>query len=380
MAIYRNVAGQKLAVMAFNTTDGTLVTGDALNITGQICLDGVTSSPTNDVNPVEPLEQTGMYVFELTQAETNSELILLTASSTTSDVQLEPVQVLTVDPADFKSDVSALATQSSVNTIASDVSDIDSKVDSLDIAITSIEEDTNELQTNQNNWLTATGFSTHSATDVRNSLQAVADDFKATGFSTFDPALDVVAHVTLVDTSTDVTNQTSGTSPDAVYDYFVDGNRADAFKSDVSSLATSSALSAIATTGGPGPWTTGSGGGGSSVTYVGYVPCRTDSTDLTVYQGETYAASIEPRDSSGTAVNLASKTMYVVIENEDTAVDAVVINDADLTKTATTIGFTIDTVVTNVDNPSHLWALRDASTNEVYMHGTLYVDKVATQG
>ena len=99
-----------------------------------------------------------------------------------------------------------------------------------------------------------------------------------------------------------------------------------------------------------------------------------------VYQGETYAASIEPRDSSGTAVNLASKTMYVVIENEDTAVDAVIINDADLTKTATTIGFTIDTVVTNVDNPSHLWALRDASTNEVYMHGTLYVDKGATQG
>lgn len=33
-------------------------------------------------------------------------------------------------------------------------------------ALTDIEADTNELQTNQGNWLTATGFSTHSAADV----------------------------------------------------------------------------------------------------------------------------------------------------------------------------------------------------------------------
>ena len=36
------------------------------------------------------------------------------------------------------------------------------------------------------------------------------DAFKATGFSTFDPASDVVARVTLVDTTTDLTNQTAG--------------------------------------------------------------------------------------------------------------------------------------------------------------------------
>ena len=42
-----------------------------------------------------------------------------------------------------------------------------------------IEEDTNELQTNQGDWATATGFSTHSAADVVTALQAVADDFKA---------------------------------------------------------------------------------------------------------------------------------------------------------------------------------------------------------
>lgn len=53
---------------------------------------------------------------------------------------------------DYKADVSGLATSAALAIV-------DGKVDS-------ILEDTNELQTNQGNWLTATGFSTHSAEDV----------------------------------------------------------------------------------------------------------------------------------------------------------------------------------------------------------------------
>ncbi len=53
---------------------------------------------------------------------------------------------------DYKADVSGLATSAALATV-------DGNVDS-------ILEDTNELQTNQGNWLTATGFSTHSAEDV----------------------------------------------------------------------------------------------------------------------------------------------------------------------------------------------------------------------
>lgn len=53
---------------------------------------------------------------------------------------------------DYKADVSGLATSAALATV-------DGNVDS-------ILEDTNELQTNQGNWLTATGFSTHSAADV----------------------------------------------------------------------------------------------------------------------------------------------------------------------------------------------------------------------
>ena len=53
---------------------------------------------------------------------------------------------------DYKADVSGLATSAALAIV-------DGNVDS-------ILEDTNELQTNQGNWLTATGFSTHSAEDV----------------------------------------------------------------------------------------------------------------------------------------------------------------------------------------------------------------------
>lgn len=53
---------------------------------------------------------------------------------------------------DYKADVSGLATSAALAIVGG-------KVDS-------ILEDTNELQTNQGNWLTATGFSTHSAEDV----------------------------------------------------------------------------------------------------------------------------------------------------------------------------------------------------------------------
>jgi hypothetical protein len=59
----------------------------------------------------------------------------------------------------FKADVSGLATQSSVDTI-------DANVDAILV-------DTNELQTNQGNWLTATGFSTFDYTTDKVTVQAI---------------------------------------------------------------------------------------------------------------------------------------------------------------------------------------------------------------
>lgn len=103
MPIYKNVASQKLAVYAY---DGTTAagsdaskTGDAANITARISKDGGASAATNDVNPTE-LDSTnhkGIYIFDLTQAETNANMIVVTPDSSTSNILLDPITIYTVD-------------------------------------------------------------------------------------------------------------------------------------------------------------------------------------------------------------------------------------------------------------------------------------------
>lgn len=102
MAIYKNVAGQKVAVYAFDGTTAAgsdpAKTGDAANITAQISLDGGVAASTNDVNPTE-LEATdhpGIYVFDLTQAETNADMIVLSAVSATGNILIDPVVIYTL--------------------------------------------------------------------------------------------------------------------------------------------------------------------------------------------------------------------------------------------------------------------------------------------
>ncbi|KKL57155.1 hypothetical protein LCGC14_2238230 [marine sediment metagenome] len=91
--IDKNVAGQKVAVYAFNTATGVAQTADATSITAQISKDGGASAQTNDVTPIE-LDATnhpGVYIFDLTQSETNADLLIITAVSSTTSVLIEPV-------------------------------------------------------------------------------------------------------------------------------------------------------------------------------------------------------------------------------------------------------------------------------------------------
>ncbi len=97
MALYKNVADQKLAVYAYNKLTGDAKTGDASNITAQISLDGGASASTNDTHPTE-LDSTnhpGTYLFDLTQAETDADMIVVTASSSTTNIALRPVYAFT---------------------------------------------------------------------------------------------------------------------------------------------------------------------------------------------------------------------------------------------------------------------------------------------
>lgn len=112
--LYKNVASQKIAVFAYTASTGAAKTGDAAQITAYISKDFAAGAATNDVNPTEmdATNMPGWYVFDLTQAETNAEVIVLAPKSSTSGVVLDQVQVFTQDAA-----ISSRASQTSVDDV-----------------------------------------------------------------------------------------------------------------------------------------------------------------------------------------------------------------------------------------------------------------------
>lgn len=99
----KNVAGQKWIVFAFDA-DGDPKTGDADQITANLRIDGGDANAVDDTNPTE-LED-GYYVFDLSQAETNGNMILICPASSTSGIQVVgvPGVVFTSDyqPGDYE--------------------------------------------------------------------------------------------------------------------------------------------------------------------------------------------------------------------------------------------------------------------------------------
>lgn len=201
-----------------------------------------------------------------------------------------------------------------------------------------------------------------------------------------------------------------GASAADVYTYFTDGTREDAFKADVTALATASALTTVDTVVdaikastdaltisaiADGVWDesrgTRSAGtfgyyldqqvslatGGGGVTYiVGHVPDRSGETDMTIYAGETVSPVITTRDASCTPVDLSSKTMKVVIQKSD-GTDLQNIAAGAITVTSTSVSFQITTATTNSGEKSVDWSLRDAASDEVYLYGKFYIQTVA---
>ena len=92
-----------------------------------------------------------------------------------------------ISAAQVNSECDTAISDASLATAAS-LATVDSNVDAILV-------DTNDLQSNQNNWLTATGF------------------------STFDPATDTVARVTLVDTVTTNTDYTAAPTTAQIWSY-----------------------------------------------------------------------------------------------------------------------------------------------------------------
>jgi hypothetical protein len=90
--LFKNVASQKIHVYAYDSTTGAAKTGDAGNITGYVSLDG-TANAIDDTNPaeVDSTNMPGLYVFDLTQAETNCDAFALVAKSSTANIRIEPI-------------------------------------------------------------------------------------------------------------------------------------------------------------------------------------------------------------------------------------------------------------------------------------------------
>lgn len=86
MSFYKNKAGQKVRVFAFNRTTNQPVTGDAANITCKVAKDWGSATALGDTNPAEV--EDGFYLFDLTQAETDAEVLDFYPESSTSDVMV----------------------------------------------------------------------------------------------------------------------------------------------------------------------------------------------------------------------------------------------------------------------------------------------------
>jgi hypothetical protein len=100
----KNVAGQKWVVFAWDTASLQPKTGDAANITANLRIDGGSANPVDDTNPTE-LED-GYYVFDITQTESNGDLLLIAPASSTGSTQVrgvpESIYTSSYTPSDFE--------------------------------------------------------------------------------------------------------------------------------------------------------------------------------------------------------------------------------------------------------------------------------------
>ena len=133
MSYNKNTAGQKFNVLAVNSGTGLPVTGDAANITAQISKDFGAFVSLTDTNPTE-LDSTnapGVYVFDLSQAETNADVLTIVPTSTTANVEMDMLNIYTTDiSATQLNDI-----EDQVGNILVDTTAIDSKTSQLTFTV-----------------------------------------------------------------------------------------------------------------------------------------------------------------------------------------------------------------------------------------------------
>lgn len=86
--MFKNTASQKLVVRCFDSTNATPKTGDAANLTAYVSIDNGAITVLGDTSATEisNTNAKGYYLFDLTQAETNGNVLLFTCKSTTANI------------------------------------------------------------------------------------------------------------------------------------------------------------------------------------------------------------------------------------------------------------------------------------------------------
>lgn len=100
--MFKNVSGQKIQLFCFDTTTGAPKTGDAANITAYVSKDHGSATALTDTSATE-LDSTnakGIYIFDLTQGETNGDELTFSAKSSTSNISITP-RFISTNPANF---------------------------------------------------------------------------------------------------------------------------------------------------------------------------------------------------------------------------------------------------------------------------------------
>ena len=100
--MFKNVANQKIAFYAHDVATNAAKTGDAANLTAYVSKDGGTPVALADTSATEidATSAKGVYVFDVTAAESNGDVLVFSANSATANVQIDPLIVFTV-PANF---------------------------------------------------------------------------------------------------------------------------------------------------------------------------------------------------------------------------------------------------------------------------------------
>lgn len=98
--MFKNVVGQSFALFAFDATTGVAKTGDAGNISPFVGKDYGTMAAlgTASVTEWHSTKAPGWYILTLAQAETNADVVLLAATSSTANIQIVGQLIPTFPP------------------------------------------------------------------------------------------------------------------------------------------------------------------------------------------------------------------------------------------------------------------------------------------